>query len=325
MRTGPAIRRLPSVFAVVAAGAVALAGCSAGGTNLNMATGSTGGTYYPLGGEIAEVWSDNIEGVNVSTQASGASVENMHLLDQDETELVMAVNGVAASAAEGTSDFEEESLSEPGEIRALGNVYPEVMQIVATEESGIETVEDLEGQRVDIGPAGSGTEVAARQILEAYGISIDDVTEFQSDFEDAASNLSDGQVDAAFAILAVPASSIEQVATGTDVNLVEISGEPAEQLIAEDESYSVMEIEGGTYQGVDEPVETLTNWATLYTKADLDEEVAYNLTKEMYEGAGSIGHDVGGDIQLETALDGLGPIELHPGAERYYQEEGELD
>ncbi|RNL86181.1 TAXI family TRAP transporter solute-binding subunit [Halostreptopolyspora alba] len=326
MSTGARSRRLLCVFAVTAAGAVALAGCNAsGGNNLTLATGSTGGTYYPLGGEIAQLWSNNIEDVNVSTQASGASVENMQLLDQGENEVVMAINGVAASAVESTGDFEDESLSEPGEVRMLGNVYGEVLQLVATEESGIESVEDLEGHRVDVGPAGSGTEVAARQVLDAYGLGSGDIEEDQSDFGDAANKLSDGQLDAAFAILAAPAASIQEVATSTDITLVDISGEPAEQLMADDESYGSLEIEGGTYEGVDESATTLTNWATMYVKSDMDEDLAYNLTKEMYEGADDIEHDVGEQVQLDTAIDSPGPVELHPGAERYYEEEGELD
>ncbi len=324
MSTGPMSRRLLCVFAATSAGVVSLAGCDvSGGNNLTLATGSTGGTYYPLGGEIAQLWSDNIDGMNVSTQASGASVENMQLLDQGESEVVMAVNGVASSAVESTGDFESESLSSPGEVRLLGNVYPEVIQLVATEESGIESIEDLEGMRVDMGPAGSGTEVAARQILDSYGI--EQIEEDQSDFGDASNKLSDGQLDAAFAILAAPASSIQEVATSTDIRLVDISGEPAEQLMAEDDSYDTMEIEGGTYEGVDDSAETLTNWAAMYATSDMDEEMAYNLTSQMYEGAGDIEHDVGSQIQLDTALDSPGAVELHPGAERYYEEEGVLD
>src|SRR5690625_2773690 len=129
MRTRLATRRLAGVTAAATAGVIALAGCGVGddgaGVELTMATGSTGGTYYPLGAEIAKIWSSNIEGVNVSTQSSGASVENMRLLDQGENELVMAVNGTAATAVEGQADFKNEPLNNPDDIRMLGNVYPE--------------------------------------------------------------------------------------------------------------------------------------------------------------------------------------------------------
>ncbi|MBV2363098.1 TAXI family TRAP transporter solute-binding subunit [Streptomonospora nanhaiensis] len=328
MRTRPTSRRLTAVSAAAAAGVIALGGCGVGdagaGGELSMATGSTGGTYYPLGGEIAEIWSQNIEGVNVSTQASGASVENMRLLDQGENELVMAINGVAASAVEGGAEFADDPLSNPDNVRFLGNVYPEVLQIVTTADSGIETIEDLEGKRVDIGPPGSGTAVAAEQILDAYGMSLDDIEAFDSTFEEAATKLGDGQTDAAFAILALPAGSIEQVATQTDIRLVDITGDGLDQLMEDNPSYSAMTIEADTYNGQTEAAETVTNWAALYTTADLDEETAYNLVKELYEGAGDIGHDVGNQIQLDTAVESQGPVQLHPGAERYYEEEGVL-
>ncbi|GAB3459381.1 TAXI family TRAP transporter solute-binding subunit [Streptomonospora sediminis] len=328
MRTGLTTGRLAGVTAATAAGVIALAGCGVGdagaGGEMTMATGSTGGTYYPLGSEIAQIWSDNIEGVNVGTQSSGASVENMRLLDQGENELVMAINGVAANAVDGAADFSDEPLSNPGDVRMLGNVYPEVLQIVATEESGIETIEDLEGKRVDIGPPGSGTAVAAQQIIEAYGMSMDDMETFNSTFEDASSKLSDGQTDAAFAILALPAGSIEQVATTSDVNLVDITGDGLDTLTSDNPSYSPLTIEAGTYNNQDEAAETVTNWATLYTTADLDEETAYSLVKEMYERAGEIGHDVGEQVKLDTATEGMGAVELHPGAQRYYEEEGVL-
>ncbi|GAA4933573.1 TAXI family TRAP transporter solute-binding subunit [Streptomonospora halophila] len=328
MRTGLRTGRLAAATAAAAAGVIALAGCGVGDTGaggeLTMATGSTGGTYYPLGAEMAKIWSDNIEGVNVSTQSSGASVENMRLLDQGENELVMAINGVAANAVDGEADFAEEPLSNPGEVRMLGNVYPEVLQIVASADSGIETIADLKGKRVDIGPPGSGTAVAAEQILEAYGMSLDDIEVFNSTFEEASTKLSDGQTDAAFAILALPAGSIEQVATSSDVQLVDITGDGLETLTSDNPSYSPLTIEAGTYSGQDEPAETVTNWATLYTTADLDEETAYNLVKEMYERADEIGHDVGSQVKLETAVDGQGAVDFHPGAKRYYEEEGVL-
>ena len=335
--------------AIAAAGVVALSACAApedvegpggdGGdetTFLRLATGSTGGTYYPLGGEIAQVWSNNIEGVQVDTFATGASVQNLRALEGetededagaiDQVELIMSVNGVAMQAKESAGPFEDEPLDDPESIVALGNIYPEVMQVVVLADSGIESIADLEGANVELGPPGSGTEVAARQILEAYGIDPDsDINAFDSTFGDAATALGDGQVDAAFGILSVPAAGIVEVSANNDVNILPIEGDEADELMAADESYSPLTIDGGTYNGQDEDVVTLTQWATLYTTDSLDEELAYELTRVMYENAGDIGHEVGSQIQLESALDGLGDIELHPGAERFYQEQGLLD
>nr|AGO97140.1 TRAP transporter [Streptomyces sp. CNT-179] len=305
-------------------------------TFLQLATGSTGGTYYPLGGEIAQLWSDNIEDVEVSTFATGASVQNLRSLEgeteddegtqADQSQLIMAVNGVAMQARESAGPFADQPLGSPDDIRALGNIYPEVMQVVVGADSDIESIADLEGMNVEIGPPGSGTEVAARQILEAYGLDPEsDINAYDSTFGDAATALGDGTVDAAFGILSVPAAGIVQVSASNEVRLLPIDGAESESLIADDPSYSPLTIDGGTYNGQDEDVVTLTQWATLYTTSALDEQLAYDLVRVMYEEAGEIGHDVGGQVQLDTAIDGLGDIELHPGAERFYQEQGLLD
>ena len=290
---------------------------------LTLATGSTGGTYYPLGGAMTEAWNDELD-LNASTQATGASVENLRLLDAGELELIMAVNGVAFDAYEGVGEFEGEDM----DFVALGNVYPEVLQIVARADAGIDSIEDLDGARVAIGPPGSGTEVAARELLELAGLDVDsDIDAFSETFGDATDQLQDGQVDAAFAILALPAGGIEEVATNTDINIVNIDGEIQEQMLADDESYSVLDVPADTYTGQADDAVTLANWATLYAPADFDEDLGYELVRVMYESSDRIADTiaVGEQIQIDTALDGLGPIPLHAGAERYFEEQGALD
>jgi TRAP transporter TAXI family solute receptor len=287
---------------------------------LTMATGSTGGTYFPLGGAMAGVWNDNIDDLQVGTQSSGASVENLRLLDAGEVDLILAVNGVAAEAHAGEGEFEE-----PLDIAFLGNVYAEVMQIVATEASGIESIADLDGARVAIGPPGSGTEVIAREILEAEGIDPDnDIDAFSESFGDAADGLRDGQIDAIFAILALPAGAVEEVATATDLTYVPIEGELLDGLLEADDTLSSLEVEPDTYPGQDEAVTWVTNWATLYAPPELNEDLVYDLVSVMYEEQQSVADAiaVGDQIQLDTALDGRSDIPMHPGAERYFEEAG---
>ncbi|MDV6014500.1 TAXI family TRAP transporter solute-binding subunit [Haloechinothrix sp. LS1_15] len=327
-RSGAVSRPVRAGIALAASGALVLAGCDVQDEgDLTLATGSTGGTYYPLGGEIAVLWSDDIEDVNVSTQSTGASKDNMELLDAGENEVVMAVNGTAAQAVTGEGPFADEPLDNPDEVVALGNVYREVMQIVTTADTGIESIEDLEGARVEIGPPGSATRTMATEILEVHGIDPDtDLAEtFDSDFGPAATNLGDGVVDAAFGILGVPTGSLLELGTTSDIVMLDVVGDPLDELLGADESLSTVEIPADTYPGQDEPNETVTNWATLYATPDLDEDIAYDLVRVMYEESDRVQHDVAGDIQLETAIEGLGPIELHPGAERYYEEQGLLD
>ena len=340
-------RRIRASVAVAAAGALALSACTppeeADGPGneaddtqfLRLATGSTGGTYYPLGGEIAQLWGEHIEGVQVDTFPTGASVQNLRALEGetedeeegqiDQVELIMSVNGVAMQAKEDQGPFEEEPLEDPDDVYFLGNIYPEVMQVVVLADSDIESIADLDGANVEIGPAGSGTEVAARDILETYGIDPDeDINSFDSDFGDAATALGDGQADAAFGILSVPASGIEEISANNDVRVLPIEGEEAEELQEADESYDLMDIEAGTYSGQDEEVTTLTQWASLYSTGALDDETAYELTRVMYEQADEMGHAISDQVQLETALESQGVMELHPGAESFYEDEGVL-
>ncbi len=287
---------------------------------LTLATGSTGGTYFPLGGAIAGVWNNHLDHVRVSTQSSGASVDNVQLIDAGEVDLGMAVNGIAADAIEGAGDFEEAL-----DFAFVGNVYGEVMQVVAHADSGIESIADMEGQTVAIGPPGSGTEVVARAMLEAEGLDPDaDIDARQESFGDAADGLRDAQIDAIFAILALPAGSIEDVGTTTDLNYVSIGDDLMQTLLDQDPTVSALEVEAGTYPGQDDVVVWPTNWATLYAPTDLDEDIVYDLVRVLYEENEEIAaaHAVGSQIQIDTALDGRAGIPMHAGAERYYDEVG---
>jgi hypothetical protein len=290
-------------------------------SHMRLATGSTGGTYFPLGGGIANVWTSEIDGLTVSVQASGASVENLRLLQAGEVEMIMAVNGVAIGALAGEGDF----AGEEHDFMAVGNIYAEVTQIVARADADVTSISDLAGKRVQIGPAGSGTEVSARQILAAHGIDAEsDIEAFQDTFGDAADQLRDGTVDAAFGILALPAASILDVATATDLVMVSLEGDVLSQMLADDASLSELTVAPGTYPGQTEPATWVTNWATLYVAPGLDEDQVYELTRVLYEqmNPDTVGHAVAAEIQLDTAIDGLGSVPLHPGAARYYEEQG---
>ena len=293
--------------------------------NLLMATGGTAGTYYPLGGSIANVWNEHIDGLNVTIQATGASIENLRLLASGETDLAMAMNGPAIHAFNGTGDFE----GNPVEFSAVGVIYPEVMQIIAPKASGITTVADLKGKRVSIGPAGSGTASAALNILAAYGIDPDRdfALKDQDNFGDAARKIKDGQLDAAFAVLAVPAANVIDITTSFPVTIVNIEGEGLTKLLEMDPTFSPFEIPAGTYDGQDEVAFTVSQWAVLYVTNDLPEDLVYNMAKVMYEKNDIIakGHARGDQISLDNALSGIDPVPLHPGAKRFFQEKGLID
>ncbi|WP_366922723.1 TAXI family TRAP transporter solute-binding subunit [Metallumcola ferriviriculae] len=290
-------------------------------TKLLMATGGTGGTYYPLGGAMAETWSNHIEGLKVTVQSTGASVENIRLLSNKQTELAMAMNGPAQAAVQGLGDFKEKVTN----VAAIGVIYPEVMQVVTPQASGVQTIADLKGKRVSIGPPGSGTASAAVKILAAYGIDADkDITKFQDTFADAADKLKDGQLDAAFAVLAVPAANIIEISTATPVDIVDIDGDGLQKLLDSEPAFAPYEIPAGTYEGQDELGKTVAQWAVLYTQKELSDDLAYNLAKVMYENTDEIaaGHARGNQITLDNAIKGIKPVPFHPGAVKYYKEKG---
>lgn len=291
-------------------------------TKLLMATGGTGGTYYPLGGGMANVWNDTIANLNVTVQSTGASVENIRLLAAGETELAMAMNGPAIRAVSGTGEWEGKPVDN---IAAIGVIYPEIMQIVAPKDSGIVTVADLKGKRVSVGPPGSGTASAALKILEAHGLDPEqDINKFQDTFADAARKIKDGQLDASFAVMAVPAASIIDISISTPVTIVSIEGAALEKLLEIAPAFSTFEIPAGTYDGQDEAVQTVSQWAVLYVRKDLPEELVFNITKAMYEQTEKIAaaHARGNQISIDNALKGIYPVPFHPGAIRYFQEQG---
>lgn len=292
---------------------------------LTLATGSTGGTYFPLGGAMAGVWNDNLTDIRVNTQSSGASVENLRLLEAGEVDLIMAVNGVAAAGLAGEGAFEDDGPLE--NVAFVGNIYGEVMQIVARADSGINSIEDMAGMDIAIGPPGSGTEVLARTILETQGLDPDsDITAHQDTFGDAIDGMRDGRIDAAFAILALPHGGTIDLANSVDLTLISIEGDLLDTLLANDGTLSPLEVPADIYPNLDAGATFVTNWATLYTSPDLSDDTVYELVRVLYEENESIAnaHAVGGQIQIDTATDGRADIPMHPGAERYYSEVGAL-
>ena len=301
--------------------AAADGGASAGAAqDLVMGTGSTGGTYFALGGAMANAINNKLsdQKINITAQSTGASVENLNLIQAGEMDLGIAMNNVAAAAQEGTGAFSVPLTN----VKAIGVVYNEVYQIVANAAStDAETVEELKGLKIAVGPAGSGTVVLTEQIFEAAGVDINKDIERQSDsFGDAATKMQDGHIDAACNTLAVPASAIVEMTTSMDLKYINISDEILEQL----PSYFTRKvIPAGTYPKQEKDCETVTCKAALYCSADLDEETVYQITKAFYTSGEEIAaaHETGKEINVETCLEGI-TTPIHPGAAKYYKELG---
>lgn len=292
---------------------------------LLMATGGTAGTYFPLGGAIAQVWNANYDKVNVTVQSSGASVENIRLLDSKNADLALAMNNIAEDAYMGRNAFREGAKRN---FLAIGVIYPEVMQGFVNADSNIQTIADLKGKRVAVGPTGSGTAITTRAIVNAYGLDFVDKKDFEpvyATFADAVNMFKDNQIDAAWNALSAPASAIVDVATTRNIRFLEITGEQLASLQKQFPLVAPYVIPAGTYRGVDKDVHTVALQAALYVRADMDEETVYNLTKVLYEKGEDItkGHAMGKHIQLKTALEGI-TTPLHPGAAKYFKEKGLL-
>ncbi|WP_100404931.1 TAXI family TRAP transporter solute-binding subunit [Bacillus solitudinis] len=288
-------------------------------TDLQLGTGSTGGTYYPLGQEMANVLNNNVEyeDFNVSAVASDASVANLGGIFRGEMQLGMTVNVTAVESLTGEGDFEGVEIDNFG---FMGHIYPEVMQVVTTENTGITSIEDLRGKRVAIGPAGSGTQAAAKLILEAYGLQEGDYEAYQEGFGDASSRLQDGQLDASFGLLGLPASSIDELAFVRDVVILPIEGDALQHVI-DNSDYGHLEIEAEAYDFLDEPVDTITAYAVLVgSTSQISEDLAYEITKGLYENVDQISHPQGSFMTKENILLGSDSLPIHPGSQRYFDE-----
>lgn len=285
---------------------------------VNIATGGTAGTYFPLGGAIADILNKNVPGVNASAQSTGASVANINMLKDGSVEMAFIQNDITYYAANGTEMFEGKKVDG---LYGISTLYPETIQIVTLARTGIKNIEDMKGKRVAVGAAGSGTEANARQILETYGITYEDITVQYLSFAEAASNLKDGNVDAAFVTAGFPTAAIQDIAAQHEVVLLEVGEDIADKLIEQYPFYTKVVIPAETYPKQTEDVNAVAVMAMLVVTEDMDEELAYEITKAIYSNLDRLetAHTVGKLITKEGALDGMS-VELHPGAEKYFQE-----
>ena len=221
----------------------------------------------------------------------------------------------------GTDLFAEEGAAD--QFNTVAALYAEVCQVVATKD--ITSIEDLKGKRVSVGDAGSGVEFNARQILEAYDITFEDIDVNNLGFGDSSDALKDGKIDAFFCTAGAPTTAIVELATTNDINLLAIDDAHAEKLAAAYPFYTTYPIPGGYYKGVDEDVQTVAIKATLIASPKLSEDVVYNLTKAIFDNQKEIAsaHAKGEELSLEYAVSGIS-VPFHPGAEKYFKEVGAL-
>ena len=290
-------------------------GCSkSANKNYIFATGGTSGTYYSFGGVIANLWNNNIEGMNVTAQSTGASAENLRLINRGEADLAFVQNDVMDYAYNGTDMFEGEVLSN---FSAILTLYPEVVQIAATKSSGIRSVADFRGKRVSVGDAGSGTEFNAKQILEAYGLSFDDIRKSNLSFKESSDGLQNGTLDACFIVAGVPNAALQELSLSTDIVLVPIGNTQVREITAQYKYYTEVNIPANTYNGVN------TDTRAIAVNNNIPEDEVYNMIKTLFDKQSdlSLAHAKGNELNIEDAPKGVS-IPFHSGAVKYYEELG---
>ena len=287
---------------------------------LSIATGGTGGVYYPIGGGFAEMINNHIDGAQATAEVTGASVENMGLIMRGDADLALVLADTAYQAYTGTGDFEGRQIEN---TRALASVYPNAVQLVTLAESDIHSIADLAGKRVSVGAPGSGTELNARALLEANGVSYSDFTPQRLNFNETADAIRDGDIDAGFWSVGPPTSSILNLAATRDIRLIGLSDEEIANAQEVEAVFAPYELAAGMYDGMDEAVQTIGIPNVLVVNADMDEELAYQLTQLLFENTDELiaVHPAANDTTVEFTMNST-PVPLHPGAIRYFEEVG---
>ncbi|HWO96773.1 MAG TPA: TAXI family TRAP transporter solute-binding subunit [Bacillus sp. (in: firmicutes)] len=309
---------LMMILAACGGGETATNGSGGGKKQLSIVTGGTGGTYYPLGGAMADILSDNTD-ASVTAQASGASAENMQTLSTGDADIAFTQTDIASYASEGKMMFDGKPITN---IKAIGTLYPETIQIVALKESGIQSVEDLKGKTVSVGAPGSGTYANAEQILEIHGMKIGDIKAQNLSFDESTEGIQDGTIDAAFITAGTPTGAVESLSATKEVSIIPIADDKIQALIDKYPYYVKDVVPSGTYK-LPSDVNTVAVQAMLAVTEDLDEELVYSITKAIFENTDKITHAKGQLIKAENAVEGAG-IPFHPGAEKYFKEKGLL-
>ncbi len=244
----------------------------------------------------------------------------MGLVWRGDSDLALALADTVYQAYNGTGDFEGRQLEN---IRALASIYPNAVQIVTLADSGIESLSDLEGKVVSVGAPGSGTELNARALLEANGITYDDFDPRRLNFNETADAIRDGDIDAGFWSVGPPTSSIMNLATTRDIRLVGLTDEEIANAKQAEPVFAAYKLKAGLYEGMDEAVQSIGIPNVLAVSSEMDEELAYQITKVLFEQTDELIaiHPAANDTTVEFSVEST-PIGFHPGALRYYEEVG---
>lgn len=285
---------------------------------INIGTGGTAGTYYPLGGAVAEILNKNIPNMSASAQSTGATVANINMLKENSVEMAFVQNDIIYYAANGIEMFKDKKVDS---LRGIATLYPETVQIVTLESSVIQSVADFKGKRVAVGAMGSGVEANARQIMEVYGITYDDIDVQYLSFGEAAGALKDGNVDAAFVTAGFPTAAIQDIASQNKILLLPVEADKADALAVKYPFYTKTTVPADTYAGLTTDTPAVSVMAMLVVNDKVDDQLGYDITKAIFTNLDRLkaSHAVGKMITKEGAREGM-PIPLNGGAEKFFDE-----
>jgi len=287
--------------------------------NLVLATGGTAGTYYPFGGAMAKIWNSKIKDMNVTAQTSGASGENIRLINKKEVELALVQSDTLDFAYNGKEAFKEPLKG----MSVIATLYPEIVQVVVRADSPIKTFADLKGKKVGVGAPGSGTEINFRQLMDIYGMKKEDVNGQYLSYSESAEAFKDKHIDAFIATAGIPNAAIMDVSTQNDIRILPISADISAKLIKKHPFFAAVTVPANTYKGLTADVPTVAVNAVLIVGNQLKPEMVYNLTKTLFDNLADLAsaHAKGKEVSLQYAVQGVS-IPFHPGAVKYFKEKG---
>lgn len=287
---------------------------------ISIGTGGTGGAYYPYGGGLAEIWSKYIPGIKALAEVTAASVENVRLAHKGETVIGEIMGDVAYQAFYGSGKFKNNG---PQKILALAVMYPSTLQVVTLEGSGLSRLEHLKNNVVSIGAPGSGTAFMSELILRTLDISLESISIRRLSFVETSNALKDHTIRAGIWCVAPPTSSILDLSTTHDINIIPLSAENQATICQKYPYYSAYNLPANLYRGVDKEVPTISVWNIIICYADLNEELVYSLTKVLFEHNDYMKqiHPYARFTTMKNTVE-HSPIPLHAGAIKYLREKG---
>jgi len=288
-------------------------------TRISIGTGGTGGVYYPIGGGVAEVFNKHLEGVSARAEVSGASIENCRLVGANEQQMALANADAVYFAYRGGREYKK-----PLDILSMFTMYPSNMQPVCLKSAPINSINDLRGKRIAVGPPGGTTYVMAWNILKTCGIAEKDIKPIYQTFVESVSGLKDGTIDAAFILAGYPNSAILDLATTRSIKLIPIEEDMIDKITKKFGFYSESAVPGGIYKGVDKPTPGIAVMNVWIVNKNLPESLVYKMVKVIFEQKDYLVsvHKKARDMNLKDAV--KVPCPMHPGAIKYFKEVGAL-